>query len=139
MRKPRSRYSDNALMIVYYAEKQKVRLYSDPDWARAEASGMETPTGEVHLHRMNHRGKGWWNIVTQRNQICGTVRCRKVFITALGGENEKCELDQQLLFEAMETWANNKVIDDEVAYKIRKDTEDARIKASKARNQTLGS
>lgn len=112
------RYSDHAQHIVDFAQKLGVRIWSDPDWSRVEAGEIETPQGVVHLHWMNHRGRGHWNIVSRANEICKTVRCRVVTIIPHGGENESVAIDKQKFYNTMETWANNKSLDYDIAFDI---------------------
>lgn len=69
-------------------------LWGDHDWALVESTGLETPTGLVHLHRMNRFSRAWWNITNRPlNTICNTSRCRVVYIIPLGGENESAPPD----------------------------------------------
>ena len=91
MRKLKEHYSKKALAVLAMADKLSINAHGNPRWSLVEATDIETPIGEVHLHWFNHRGKGNWRIVTNpqwRGEICGTVRCRRVVITPLGGENE---------------------------------------------------
>jgi len=84
-----------------------MKWWGDVNWAIAEASTMETPTGEVHFHWKSHRGIGRWTIIQNpqwRGEICGTTRCRRVIITPLGGENESANLGDKTIDELMEEW-----------------------------------
>lgn len=91
---PRKPLSKRALKVQAKARELGITLWGNPQWAEAEAALIETPQGLVHLHRLNRRGIGRWNIVTRGHpNVCGTVRCRKVFIVPLGGEEEAARLD----------------------------------------------
>lgn len=110
----KKKYSEHALHIVDLAEKLMVKMWSDPDWAKVEANEIETPTGEVHLHWVNHRGRGHWNIIRNpkwHGEICNTVRCRKVIITPLGGENEAADVSAIGYWDNLERWHSNKLVE----------------------------
>lgn len=107
MRKPKEKYSKKAKAVLAMASRLAIKANSNPSWSWAEAIGLETPIGEVHLHWSNRRGLGKWNIISNpqwRGEICGTVRCRRVIITPLGGENESVPRDAATYDEIMNGW-----------------------------------
>ncbi len=107
MRKSKERYSKKAKAVLTIASQLAIKYGSDPNWSLAEAIQLETPTGEVHLHWSSHRGQGKWNIITNpqwRGEICGTIRCRRVIISPLGGENESSPYDAATFDEVRNKW-----------------------------------
>lgn len=105
MRKSQERYSEKAKKVIELAEAQGINYWGDPDWALAEAAGLETPIGEVHFHWRSHHGRGNWTIITRpqwRGEICGTVRCRRVTVIPHGGPNESVPIRAKLLDELWE-------------------------------------
>lgn len=131
-------YSTVAQEIVYRAYKLgEIRLFSDPDWSLLQSYLMETPIGEVHLHWMNHRGIGHWNLIQNPKRvgaICKTARCRRVIITPLGGENESADISRQRYEDAIETWANNKHLDDLIKSDVEKAMYEERKRKQKIRD-----
>lgn len=80
-------------------------LWGDHDWALVESTGIETPVGLVHLHRMNRYGRAWWNLTSKSYKgICETSRCRVVYIIPLGGENESAPPDAPSIGEVQEAY-----------------------------------
>lgn len=107
MRKPKEKYSKKAKAVLAIASQLAISTGSDPSWALAEAIGLETPIGEVHLHWTSHRGHGAWRLTTHsqwRGEICGTLRCRRVIISPLGGENESIPYDAATFDEVQNKW-----------------------------------
>jgi hypothetical protein len=100
----------NTLTVLHIddlANKQGFRspyATGDESWSLVEAAEIETPTGEVHLHWMNHRGKGHWRFSSKGTTVCNTVRCRVVTITPHGGEHESCPIDGPDFASVQEAW-----------------------------------
>lgn len=91
------------------ASNQDLRIRTDPDWAQAKAAGLETPQGVVHMHWMNHRGRGHWNLVKKPvGQLCLTACCRVVTIIPHGGENESAPIKQKPIEALMNQWMDEK-------------------------------
>lgn len=103
-------WSLEAVEIARRAYTGDFQLFSDPNWSLLEAYGIETPTGEAHLHWKNHRGQGHWEILTRykRTSVCKTARCRVVTIIPHGGEHEACDISRQRYEDAQAAWLNNK-------------------------------
>ena len=54
---------------------------TEPEVALEEAADQETPLGPRHLHWVHRDGGGHWLVRGQKkSSLCGTIRCRKVFI-----------------------------------------------------------
>ncbi len=54
---------------------------TEPEVALEEARDQETPLGPRHLHWVHRDGGGHWLVRGQkRSSLCGTIRCREVFI-----------------------------------------------------------
>ncbi len=121
-------YSLESIKVVRRAYELGFRVFSDRNWSLLEAFEMETPTGEVHLHWKNHRGRGHWELIThyKRTSVCNTARCRVVTITPHGGEHEACDISRQRYEDAFETWLDNKALDGivrgDIEEAMRKDT-----------------
>lgn len=54
---------------------------SAPAQSLREALNKPTPLGLKHLHYARRDGEGRWVVRTRRNSLCGTPRCRKVWIS----------------------------------------------------------
>ena len=113
-------YSLEAVHVVRRAYELGFRVFSDPNWSLLEAFEKETPTGEVHLHWKNHRGRGHWELIThyKRTSVCNTARCRVVTIIPHGGEHEACDISRQRFDEAFQTWLDNKSLDDVMRHDV---------------------
>ena len=99
----RLRPSTRAKAIRAKARELGLSLWGDSGWALAEASMLETPTGYLHLHRINRFGIGKWSITKKSYKgICDTARCRRVYILPLGGE--ACEVDQESMGTYQESY-----------------------------------
>ncbi len=54
---------------------------TEPEVALEEAKDQETPLGLRHLHWVHRDGGGHWLVRGQKKRsLCGTVRCRKVYV-----------------------------------------------------------
>lgn len=51
-----------------------------PSQSLEEAQSLPTPLGSWHLHYAHRDGKGRWVLRQGRGPLCGTPRCRTVFI-----------------------------------------------------------
>lgn len=120
----------HAVDVAARAYTLSYNLFSDPNWALLEAFEKETPSGVVHLHWYNHRGKGSWKLITQPyhgGALCKTARCRVVTITPHGGVNETCDISRQRYDEAMATWVNNKNLDQLRRWDVEKALNERRL------------
>jgi len=53
-----------------------------PERALHEAEHEPTPLGPRHLHYIVGRNPGHWVVRERRGSLCGTPRCRLIFITS---------------------------------------------------------
>jgi hypothetical protein len=100
-----------AIETIDLATKQHFRspyAKGDENWSLVEAAGVETPQGEVHLHWMNHRGRGNWRFSSRGTTVCGTVRCRIVTIIPHGGEHEVALIDTPDIMDVALAWLHRK-------------------------------
>ena len=80
---------------------------TEPEVALEEAKDQETPLGPRHLHWVHRDGGGHWLVRgAKQSSLCGTIRCRKVYIqqvvpgdevlNPMGGEREQFDTEPEV-------------------------------------------